>query len=98
MICPICHKNQANSKVIKNFGSMTVEGLVCEDCYNMACSLDAKGFYYLFYELPKKSCSVCGRSYREFSETLLLGCPNCYNEFRAELEPLISRVQGGGNK
>lgn len=41
-------------------------------------------------------CSVCGLSYRTFSQTGKLGCPHCYEDFRQELVSLLRRVQGNG--
>lgn len=39
-------------------------------------------------------CSSCGFSFSEFRETGRLGCPACYNQFRAELEPMLRRLHG----
>jgi protein arginine kinase activator len=39
-------------------------------------------------------CKNCGTSYREFKELGLLGCSNCYENFRGTLLPVIKRFQG----
>lgn len=93
MLCPICKKENATLEVIRFVGDKTVTGLVCERCYSIAVNLDTKGFYFYFEALKNKKCGVCGRTYKQFSETLLLGCPSCYNEFSAELKPLIDSIQ-----
>lgn len=40
-------------------------------------------------------CPGCGLTYREFTETGLLGCPECYTAFVDVLEPVLRRVHGG---
>lgn len=40
-----------------------------------------------------RTCSHCGRSYKDFVKTHLLGCPACYDQFRDLLEPIISQAQ-----
>jgi protein arginine kinase activator len=39
-------------------------------------------------------CPACGLSYAEFGRTGLLGCPQCYEAFRPQLEPLLRRIHG----
>ncbi|MDO5301797.1 MAG: UvrB/UvrC motif-containing protein [Tissierellia bacterium] len=40
-----------------------------------------------------KICHHCGRSFKEFQESFMLGCPHCYESFEGELSGLIERVQ-----
>lgn len=42
----------------------------------------------------EKKCKTCGMTLREFAESGMAGCPDCYAAFAKELEPTISRVQG----
>lgn len=35
--------------------------------------------------------------FSRFKETGLLGCPQCYHDFREYLNPMIRRIQGGLN-
>lgn len=93
MLCPICNKVDASLEVVGSFDGRPVKGYVCPDCYGKAVSLDARGFYYYFVTLPKTACPVCGRTYGQFSENLLLGCPHCYKAFEKQLKPLIGRIQ-----
>jgi protein arginine kinase activator len=39
-------------------------------------------------------CPTCGMGYAEFARTSLLGCPDCYRAFGAQLKPLLRRVHG----
>jgi protein arginine kinase activator len=39
-------------------------------------------------------CSACGASLNDFRETGRLGCPECYQSFRAQLKGLLRRLHG----
>lgn len=93
MLCPVCHKAQASEKVEKIVDGRFIEGHVCRDCYIKALSMDKREYYYTFVTLPDKACPVCGRTFGEFSESLLLGCPHCYKTFEQELLPLVDSIQ-----
>ena len=45
---------------------------------------------------PPKVCENCGLTFAEFREKSLLGCPNCYADFEAQLSPLLERAHEGG--
>lgn len=97
MLCDRCGKNAAVCVVKRNRPGAGAEQALCfrcllEDEYGsefveMLRSLGA------FDGIPKR-CSKCGTSYAEFSATGRLGCASCYDEFKAELEPLIERLHG----
>ncbi len=93
MLCPICKKENASLEVSRFINDKYVTGFVCEHCFEIANSLDINRFYYFFVVLKNKKCNFCGRTYEEFSNTLLLGCPNCYNIFSQELKPLVDKIQ-----
>jgi len=40
-------------------------------------------------------CDECGLGYMEFRARGRLGCPKCYEVFRASLEPLLEKIHGG---
>jgi len=42
-------------------------------------------------------CANCGMSWATFQESRLLGCPECYDHFDAQLTPLIERAHEGGS-
>lgn len=42
------------------------------------------------------SCPECGTTYPEFRQSGLLGCPECYKAFEAQLGPLLERAHEGG--
>lgn len=39
-------------------------------------------------------CPGCGLLYSTFKETGRLGCPGCYDSFRAQLKPVLRRIHG----
>ncbi len=39
-------------------------------------------------------CRTCGLDFSGFRKTGFLGCPDCYDEFRPRLEPLLRRIHG----
>ncbi len=41
------------------------------------------------------ACPYCASTYRNFLATGRLGCAHCYDEFAADLEPLIEKYQAG---
>jgi len=44
--------------------------------------------------LPSQvTCKNCGTTYREFKESGLLGCSDCYNTFNDSIIPILKRVQ-----
>ena len=44
--------------------------------------------------LEQKTCPVCGISFLEFRKQGRLGCPNDYEFFREELDPLLLNIHG----
>src|SRR5262249_37488788 len=41
-------------------------------------------------------CGACGPTSAEFRQSGLLGCPDCYRTFEAQLGPLLERAHEGG--
>ncbi len=39
-------------------------------------------------------CGTCGLAYADFRSRGRLGCPACYEAFRAQLEPLLEKIHG----
>lgn len=39
-------------------------------------------------------CSRCGMDFARFRKTGMLGCAQCYQEFRAQLSPILKRIHG----
>lgn len=45
---------------------------------------------------PQRACPKCGITYAEFRTRGRLGCPHDYEEFSAEILPLLERIHHGG--
>jgi protein arginine kinase activator len=43
----------------------------------------------------KFRCPVCGLSYENFKRTGRVGCAECYQTFRREMDPILKNIQGG---
>lgn len=41
-----------------------------------------------------KVCRLCGRTLGEFYNTGMLGCPECYKSFGAEINVALKKIQG----
>jgi len=46
-------------------------------------------------EKPVSRCKKCSMSFEEFKKSGLLGCPDCYETFAAQMDPVFSRTQMG---
>ena len=45
--------------------------------------------------MERKVCKYCKTSMEDFLNTGLLGCPECYDTFRAELKKYLKTIQKG---
>lgn len=45
-------------------------------------------------DIPDIQCSACGTTYETFRKTGMLGCAQCYSDFREPLQNMMSRVHG----
>ena len=43
---------------------------------------------------PDLVCPNCGMSYQDFRQTGKIGCSVCYNTFRRQLMPILTRIHG----
>ncbi len=43
---------------------------------------------------PELVCPNCGMSYQDFQQTGKIGCSVCYNTFRRQLQPILTRIHG----
>ena len=44
--------------------------------------------------IPDIECSRCGMTYEKFRKTGMVGCSQCYSDFREPLQTMLSRVHG----
>ena len=46
-------------------------------------------------EKPASRCSKCKMTFEEFKRTGYLGCPDCYEAFASQMDPVFTRTQMG---
>lgn len=44
---------------------------------------------------PRKTCPSCGLTLGQFRKSGVLGCPDCYEAFEEQLDPIIQRAHAG---
>lgn len=44
--------------------------------------------------IPEIVCSRCGTSYEQYRKSGMVGCAQCYSDFREPLQSMMSRVHG----
>ena len=109
MLCEKCLKRQATVHLQKNINGQKTEIHLCQDCASQSDStLSFEHFLYglldVFGAMPenvsahkqedKHRCAVCGLSYEDFKRTGKLGCSECYQVFRREMDPILKNIQG----
>jgi protein arginine kinase activator len=108
MECQSCHVRKATvhlTEILENKEKHEVH--LCEECANeqqQASGVEIMGLLSsAFAPVAKQAgaaagnalCPDCGLSYHEFRSRGRLGCPACYDTFRAALEPLLEKIHGG---
>lgn len=101
MLCDHCKKNPANYHYTHVINGQRTESHLCQECLNAQTGINLSGSGNLFSAMlggqPKAEplrCSLCGLEYSRFQKTGLLGCAQCYNDFRPQLEPMLRRIHG----
>ncbi len=102
MKCDRCGKASVyHSTLIVNGVSQTTN--LCRDCaikegvFNTSPTDIFDDMFSLFADfLPEQAedivCPVCHTSLSQFRATQKLGCPNCYEVFRSEVNALLKRI------
>ena len=101
MQCEECGIRPAEVMMTTVIGGQTTTQHLCRECVKkykagdiqavLAAVLSAMGQPK---NVPDITCPSCGETFAEFQKTGMLGCAECYQAFRGELTPLITRVQG----
>ena len=106
MLCEECGKNQAEVLVTTVVNGQSATRPLCRACLKKYQTGDLQAVLAAILsamagklqetdeEMPDIVCPKCGETYAEFQKTGMLGCAECYQAFRKELAPVITRVQG----
>ncbi|MDR0396371.1 MAG: UvrB/UvrC motif-containing protein [Oscillospiraceae bacterium] len=107
MLCESCHQQPATVHLTTIVGGEKTEQHLCASCCQKhKQALTMAGMSTLLLNLlqgasaqsgeqPGPRCEACGQTYGEFQKSGILGCPKCYDSFRAHLAPLLTRIHGG---
>ncbi len=103
MICQMCKKHTATTKLKTTVNGLTRELNLCPDCLAVYgySNFGSLGFNDLFFdaytkkkEVSLKKCSKCNKTFQEIVKSGKVGCENCYSEFKSDFKPLLSKIHG----
>ncbi|MEY8381613.1 UvrB/UvrC motif-containing protein [Christensenellaceae bacterium 44-20] len=108
MLCNECGKNQATVHSVQYINGAKSEVHLCAECAKHHPELNMnlfstgdffKSFFDDFMQLPVHSgqgavCQSCGTSFRDFQQSGLFGCPDCYDTFRDAVIPVLKGAHG----
>ncbi len=106
--CDTCGK-PATVHSVEIVKGQKIEKHLCDDCARQE-GVAVKGhtpinellttFVKMHSGTPERQtdvqCDNCGLTYRQFQETSLLGCPQCYAAFESVISLLLERAHEGG--
>ena len=108
MLCDKCGKREATVHMMQNINGQGSEINLCSECARQAESnwgfhpFGMNDIFQSFFNtgslfgntLPSLECKTCSTTLDSFKKTGLLGCPDCYNDLRQDIEPIISTIHG----
>jgi protein arginine kinase activator len=109
VLCEKCHQRQAVVHMEQIINGQKTEMNLCHECVaQMQKPISFENFFQGLLDvigaaptsispqknIPATLCKSCGLSYEEFKKTGRLGCADCYQTFRRELDPVLKNIQG----
>ena len=102
MLCEECGINQAEVVVTTVVNGESASRHLCRECLRKYQTGEMQAVLAAILaamaqkqqQTPNIACPRCGETYAQFQKSGMLGCAQCYQAFRKELTPLITRVQG----
>ncbi len=101
MLCEDCGKNNADVVLTTVIDGESTTRRLCRECVKKYKTGDIQSLLAaILSSMSAKtvendlSCPACGTTFSEFRRTGMLGCAECYQAFRGEIEPLMTRLQG----
>ncbi|MDR2047594.1 MAG: hypothetical protein LBP79_06875 [Clostridiales bacterium] len=96
----ICNKNYANLRFYEEVNGRSAEFFICSECYGDLRRNDKFFLSDLAFHAsapPRASatakvCPTCGATVRDFYETSLLGCSDCFETFRDEIKEAVREL------
>lgn len=110
MLCQFCKKHEATIHFTNVIGTQVEKIHICPACadekgfdYLKKSNFEKGDILASLMNLASntskggttaKRCENCGRSYDDFRKTAKLGCANCYEVFRGELDKVLTSIHG----
>ncbi|MCU0639138.1 MAG: UvrB/UvrC motif-containing protein [Candidatus Krumholzibacteria bacterium] len=110
MVCQFCKKREATIHFTNVIGNRIEKIHICTSCADekgfdylkksnfekgdLLAGLMNLAFQAGSPEAASRRCGGCGRTYADFKKTGKLGCSQCYEVFREELEQILTSVHG----
>ncbi len=103
MLCEHCQQHQATVHYTQVINGARTEMNLCAACAQIQGGFALGGVNMLLSgmldnDAPRAatlaSCDRCGLTYEEFRRTGMLGCAQCYDDFREQLTPVLRRIHG----
>jgi protein arginine kinase activator len=108
MLCGRCQKRPATIYLQQNINGQVSEVHLCAECareFEKPVTFEQlfQGLINAFAQAPanveprnqkRRVCLECGLSFEDFKNSGKLGCAECYNTFRQELEGILKSIQG----
>jgi protein arginine kinase activator len=110
MLCDYCHKKTAVVRYTEVKDGVSVERRACRECaelnglardLNQALTSLSEALAGMIHDIVAEAdqenvtnCPHCGTVLTDLKKLGRLGCPQCYQVFRANLNPLLKRIHG----
>ncbi len=103
MICEHCQQHQATVHYTQVINGVRTEMNLCTACAQIQGGFALGGVNTLLSGMlendapraeTEATCSRCGLRYDAFRRTGMLGCAQCYTDFREQLTPVLRRIHG----
>ncbi len=91
MKCELCGVNNAKYKYYEVNSDTVREINICEECAREK-GVDIKNKEESVV-VENGVCPVCGLSFKEYKESMSLGCAGCYNSFKDQIEVFLKESQ-----
>ena len=108
MLCDICGKKEATVHLTEIINDKVTKLHICEQCAkekgaemeehfglnDLLAGLTDLGSGIETDLVGAATCPSCGFTYADFKKVGRLGCSECYEVFKKQLEPLLKRIHG----
>lgn len=108
MICDICGKGEATVHLTEIVNEKMTKLHLCEGCAkekgaemeehfglsDLMAGLADLGTNLEPEAMSAIKCPACGFTYQDFKKVGRLGCGDCYEAFKKQLDPLLKRIHG----